>query len=86
MLRILMAAVAAALLLTGSFGRTDEPKPPGDKREQGIQAEVRGTLHFENGRGYFISVKPADKVEQEVTGPGGGPVQIGVILKQEGSD
>ena len=28
----------------------------------------------------------ADKVEQEVTGPGGGPVQIGVILTQEGSD
>jgi hypothetical protein len=66
MLRNLTLAVAVTLVLTMSPGRTDEQKPQGDKREQGIQAEVRGTLHFESGRGYFISVKPADKTEQEM--------------------
>ncbi len=39
----------------------DEQKAPEDKQEQGIKAEVRGTLHFEMGRGYFISVKSSDK-------------------------
>ena len=30
------------------------------KTEQGIQAIVRGTLHIENGRGWFVSVKSAE--------------------------
>jgi hypothetical protein len=50
-----------------SPGRAGEQKPQGDKKVQGIKAEVRGTLHFESGRGYFISitVRPYDKVEEE---------------------
>jgi len=56
MLRNLTLAVAVPLVLTMSPGRT----------EQGIRAEVRGTLRFENGRGYFIAVKPAGKVKEEM--------------------
>ena len=56
MLRNLTLAVAVPLVLTMSPGRT----------EQGIRAEVRGTLRFENGRGYFIAVKPADKAKEEM--------------------
>jgi hypothetical protein len=26
---------------------------------------VRGTLHFESGRGYFLSVRPVDKARRE---------------------
>ena len=66
MLRILTLAVAFVLVLTISPGQADEPKPQGEKRAQGIQAEVRGTLHFENGHGYFVTVKPADKADQEM--------------------
>jgi hypothetical protein len=66
MLRILTLAVAIVLVLAMSPGRSDEPKPQGDKRAQGIQAEVRGTLQFEHGHGYFITVKPADKAESEM--------------------
>jgi hypothetical protein len=66
MLRNLMLAVAVTLLLAMSLGRADEQKTQESKKEQGIQAEVRGTLHFESGRGYFISVKPADEAEQEM--------------------
>ena len=66
MLRILTLAVAVVSVLTMSPGRGDEPKPQGEKRAQGIQAEVRGTLYFENGHGYFVTVKPADKAEQEL--------------------
>jgi hypothetical protein len=66
MLRNLTPTVAVTLVLTMSPGRADEQKPQEDKKGQGIQAEVRGTLHFESGRGYFISVKPADKVGREM--------------------
>ncbi|MFO0964659.1 MAG: hypothetical protein U0793_03605 [Gemmataceae bacterium] len=43
-------------------------KPAADKvkNDQGIQAEVRGDLHFESGHGYFISIKPANKDENEL--------------------
>ena len=61
MLRHLIVAVT--LVLTMSPGRADDQNP---KKEQGIQAEVRGTLHFENGRGYFIAVKPAGKTAPEM--------------------
>jgi len=39
--------------------------PQEARNEQGIQAEVRGILHFESGRGYFITVKPSDKEGRE---------------------
>src|SRR5436190_22702067 len=66
MLRNLTLAAATALGLTLSAGRGDEQKPRDDTKEQGIKAEVRGTLRFESGRGYFIAVKPANKTEQEM--------------------
>jgi hypothetical protein len=61
MLRYLTPIVAVVLVLAMSLGRADEQKPQEDKKGQGVQAEVRGTLHFEHGRGYFLSVKSADK-------------------------
>jgi hypothetical protein len=66
MLKSLTLAVAAALVLTISSGRGDEPTPQSDTKMDGIKAEVRGTLRFESGRGYFITVKPAKKTEQEM--------------------
>jgi hypothetical protein len=66
MLRSLTLAVAAALALTMLSGRGDEPTPQADNKEDGIKAEVRGTLRFESGRGYFIAVKPANKTKQEM--------------------
>ena len=64
MLRSLTLAVVVALVLTMSSGRADEPKPQADNTVDGIKAEVRGTLRFESGRGYFILVKPANETEQ----------------------
>jgi hypothetical protein len=61
MLKSLILAVTLAL--TMSPGRADDQNP---KKEQGIQAEVRGILHFENGRGYFIAVKTAGKTQPEM--------------------
>lgn len=55
MLKNLTPTVAVTLALTMSPGRADQQKPQGARKEQFIQAEVRGTLHFENGRSYFIS-------------------------------
>jgi hypothetical protein len=66
MLQSLTLALAAALVLTMSSGRGDEPLPQADTKADGIKAEVRGTLRFESGRGYFIAVKPAKKTEQEM--------------------
>jgi hypothetical protein len=57
MLRKMILAVAVTSGLTMSPGRADEQKLPKAKKEQGIQAVVRGTLHFESGRGYFLSVR-----------------------------
>src|SRR5947199_9092475 len=65
-LRNRLQAAAAALGLTLSAGRGDEQQPRDDTKEQGIKAEVRGTLRFESGRGYFIAVKPANKTEQDM--------------------
>jgi len=65
MLRSLMLSVAVTLAIALSLGRADEQQPQEAKNEQGIRAEVKGTLHFESGRGYFISVKPADKAGRE---------------------
>ena len=48
-----------------SLGRADEQKPREPKKEQGIHAEVTGTLHFEAGHGYYITVKPAEKAGHE---------------------
>jgi len=64
MLRNLTPTVAVTLVLTMFPGRADVQQPQEDKNEQGIQAAVRGTLHFESGRGYFIAVKPADKARR----------------------
>jgi hypothetical protein len=66
MLKSLTLTVAAALVLTMSSGRGDEPTPQADTKDDGIKAEVRGTLRFESGRGYFIAVKAANKTEQEM--------------------
>jgi hypothetical protein len=68
MLRSLTLAIAATVAITLSSGRAAEEKPQADKKEQGIKAEVRGTLHFESGqsgRGYFISVKSDAEVANE---------------------
>jgi hypothetical protein len=51
-----MGSVKITLVLTMSPVRT----------EQGIRAEVTGSLHFENGRGYFIALKPAGKAKEEM--------------------
>lgn len=64
MLSNLILPVGLALTLTLSIGQTYEKKPQETKNEQGIRAEVRGTLHFENGRGYLIAVIPTDKAER----------------------
>jgi hypothetical protein len=66
MLKSLTLAVAAALVLAMSSGRGDEPAPQADTKADGIKAEVRGTLRFESGRGYFIAVRPAKKTEREM--------------------
>jgi hypothetical protein len=66
MLKRVTLAVAAALALTMSSGRGDEPIPQADTKEDGIKAEVRGSLRFQSGRGYFIAVKPANNREQEM--------------------
>jgi hypothetical protein len=64
MLSNLLLPVAFALTLALSIGQVDEKKPQEAKNEQGIRAEVRGILHFENGAGYFIAVNPTDKAAQ----------------------
>jgi hypothetical protein len=66
MLKHLTLAVATALFLTLSSGHGDETKPQDARKEQGIQAEVRGTLRFESGHGYYIAVKPFDKKEKDM--------------------
>jgi hypothetical protein len=66
MLRNLTPTVTVILVLTMSPGRADVQQPQEEKNEQGIQAEVRGTLHFESGRGWFIAVKPAEKAWREM--------------------
>ena len=65
-LRSLTLAVAVFLGCTISSGRGDETKPQDDTKAQGIKAEVRGTLRFESGRGYFISVKSINKDEPDM--------------------
>src|SRR5437899_219531 len=65
MLRILSLAALGAFAVSMPLGLADDQKPDGDKPEQGIQAEVRGTLHFEAGRGFFVSVKSSDQAEKE---------------------
>lgn len=49
---------------TGSPGQGDKPKPQADN-DDGIKAEVRGTLRFESGCGYFIAVNPLSDREYE---------------------
>jgi hypothetical protein len=55
---------ALTLAVAMSPGSAEGHNPQDAKREQGIRAEVKGTLHFENGRGYFISVR-AEKAGRE---------------------
>src|SRR5262245_56969127 len=66
MLRLLTPTVIAIVFLPLWFGHADEPAAEKGKKDQGIQAEVRGDLHFESGRGYFISVKPGGEREREM--------------------
>jgi hypothetical protein len=66
MSRIPTLTLAAALALSALSGRGDEQRALADKNEQGIKAEVRGTLHFESGRGYFVAIRPADTKGQEM--------------------
>jgi hypothetical protein len=88
MLINLIPAVAVTLVLTMAAGRAGERKPQEAKNEQGILAEVRGTLHFENGRGYFISVKNVDsfKKEREIRVWLRAPENKVLIRKLEGLD
>lgn len=65
MLKTLLFAAAIAFVVSTSQGIADEPNAPGDKQARSIQAEVRGTLHFQAGRGYFISVKFGDAAERD---------------------
>ena len=65
MLRSLTIAAVVAFAVSMPHGRADEQKAPGDRQEPGIKADVRGTLRFESGRGYFISVKSGDQAERE---------------------
>jgi hypothetical protein len=66
MLKTLMLTGALTLVVMMSLGRADAQKPQQAKNEQGINAEVRGTLHFESGRGYFIAVNPTDRSGREM--------------------
>jgi hypothetical protein len=66
MLRSLTLAVASVLALTLSAGYGDQAKPRRDNNQDGIKAEVRGTLRFESGRGYYIAVKPAEKAQPDM--------------------
>jgi hypothetical protein len=63
---VTLVFTVSTLVLTMSSGRAEGPKHQVVKKLQGIRAEVKGTLHFESSRGYFISVKPADKPGQEM--------------------
>jgi hypothetical protein len=63
MLRNLALFAAVTSVLTMSPGRADEQKLQEARKVQGIQAVVRGTLHFESG--YFLSVPSVDKAGHE---------------------
>jgi hypothetical protein len=59
-----LTAAMVILTIAGSAMRADERqgKPA---RQDGIQAEVRGTLQFKQGRGYFISVQAGGQPERK---------------------
>jgi RNA polymerase sigma factor (sigma-70 family) len=56
--------LGATLKRPGGAGSTSR-QSQADKKEGGIKAEVRGTLRFEDGRGYFISAKSSDKIAED---------------------
>jgi hypothetical protein len=57
----LLQAIAVSVILAMSPGAADCQGPQPAKAGPGISAEVRGTLRFENGRGYFITVPAEEK-------------------------
>jgi hypothetical protein len=54
---LILVAVMAALTLPSVAVLSGMPESQADKNAGLIKAEVIGTLHFQQGRGYFISVK-----------------------------
>src|ERR1700722_10845780 len=62
---LILTAVVGALACIASVAWAQEKETPVDKNMDSIKAEVRGILRFEDGRGYFISVKSAEKPERE---------------------
>lgn len=63
--RLVLKAVVGALACIASVAWAQENERPVDKKMDFIKAEVRGILRFEDGRGYFISVKSAEKPERD---------------------
>ncbi len=66
MLRNPTLIMAAVLAFTMSSAHADKSKSQNDNKEDGIKAEVRGTVHFASGHGYYISVKTAGRAKQEM--------------------
>lgn len=62
---LILTAVVGALACVASVAWAQDNDRPVDKTTDYIKAEVRGILRFEEGRGYFISVKSAEKPERE---------------------
>jgi hypothetical protein len=62
---VFLTAVVGALACIAAVAWAQENERPADKNKDSIKAEVRGILRFEEGRGYFISVKSAEKPERE---------------------
>ena len=67
MLRSLILTVGGFLLLAfpPSSEGADAKEPAADKETGYIKAEVRGTLRFQEGRGYFIGFKSEDAPQRE---------------------
>jgi hypothetical protein len=67
MLQSLIPTVMGVLLvaLPMSSGGADAKEPAADKETGYIKAEVRGTLRFQEGRGYFIAFKSEDAPQRE---------------------
>jgi hypothetical protein len=66
MFRCLVLTTAFEILAgISSMARAEKDEPPMDKNKDFIKAEVSGTLRFEAGRGYFITVNSAEKPERQ---------------------
>jgi len=54
--RLILAAIIAALTFPSSTAVSGNRESQADKNRSVIKAEVRGTLRFQHGNGYFIAV------------------------------